>query len=79
MDIQLEKYKLMEWLVGLNDETIISKLKEIKSNLSNTSDWNEGISDTEKLLIEAGLKDIETGNTKTHNQVMEEIKAAYDI
>ena len=66
-------------MVGLNDETIISKLKEIKSNLSNTSDWNEGISDTEKLLIEAGFKDIETGNTKTHNQVMEEIKAAYDI
>ena len=73
MDIQLEKYKLMEWLMNLKDESIISKLKTIKSNLSASSDWTDDISDTEKLLINAGLKDIEQGNTFTHEQVMKEI------
>ena len=73
MDIQLEKYKLMEWLVSLKDETIISKLKTIKNNISASSDWADDISETEKLLIESGLKDIENGNTFTHEQVMKEI------
>lgn len=79
MDIQLEKYKLMEWLVSLKDESIISKIKNIKNNTSDASDWSGDVSETEKLLIEAGLIDIEEGNTFTHEQVMKEINDAYGI
>lgn len=79
MDIQIEKYKLMEWLINLKDESIISKLREIKNSRSVYSDWADDISETEKLLIEAGLKDIEDGNTFTHEQVMKEINEAYGI
>ncbi|MEW4924085.1 hypothetical protein [Algibacter sp. 2305UL17-15] len=69
----------MEWLVNLKDESIISKLKNIKNGLSTSSDWADDVSETEKLLIEAGLKDIEEGNTFTHEQVMKEINEAYGI
>lgn len=79
MDIQLEKYKLMEWLMSLKDESIISKLKTIKSSVSKSDDWADDISETEKLLINAGLKDIEEGNTFTHEQVMKQINEAYGI
>ena len=79
MDIQLEKYKLMEWLVGLKDESIIFILKDIKSNALDTNDWCKEISDTEKRLIKAGLNDIETGRTMTHDEVMKTIKDTYDI
>ena len=79
MDIQLEKYKLMEWLVNIKDESVISKLIKIKSSLSTSSDWADDISETEKLLINAGLKDVEEGNTFTHEQVMKEINDAYGI
>lgn len=79
MDIQLEKYKLMEWLMNLEDESVISKLKTIKSSISSSSEWADDISDTEKLLINAGLKDVEEGNTFTHEQVMKEINEAYGI
>ena len=79
MDIQLEKYKLVEWLMGLKDESVISKLKAIKSSLSTSSDWADDISYTEKLLINAGLKDVEEGNTFTHEQIMKEINEAYGI
>lgn len=79
MDIQLEKYKLMEWLIHLKDESVISKLKTIKSNTSTSSDWADAISDTEQLMIKAGLKDIEKGNTFTHEQVMKEINDIYDM
>ena len=79
MDIQLEKYKLMEWLMNLKDESVISKLKAIKSSFSTCSDWADDISDTEKSLIKVGLKDVEKGNTFTHEQVMKEINEAYGI
>ena len=79
MDIQLEKYKLMEWLMSLKDESVISKLKAIKSSLSTSSDWADDISDTEKLFISAGLKDVEEENTFTHKQVMKEINETYGI
>lgn len=79
MDIQLEKYKLMEWLVNLKDETVISKLINIKNGLSKSSDWVDDISETEKILVEAGLKDIEKGNTFSHEQVMKNINDAYDL
>ena len=75
MDIQLEKYKLLEWLIGLKDEAIISKIKELQS--ANETGWSQEISETEKLFIKAGLKDIDDGNTFSHNQVMEDIKRKY--
>ena len=60
MDIQLEKYKLMEWLISLKDESIISKLMNIKSEVSTSSDWSDDVSETEKLLVEV-LGEIKKG------------------
>jgi hypothetical protein len=77
MDIQLEKYKLIEWLMNLKDESIISKIKELKK--SSSDEWISNVSDTEKGFIEAGLKDIESGNTFTHQQVMEELNKTYGL
>lgn len=46
MDIQLEKYKLIEWLTKVNDESVISTLKTIKNNYSEADDWDISISET---------------------------------
>ncbi len=78
MDIQLEKYKLMEWLVGLEDETLISKLRNIQQSLSE-SGYSNDISKLEKTMIEIGLRDLAEGNSFSHDQVMEEIKEKYGI
>lgn len=77
MDIQLEKYKLLEWLISLKDENVISKIKELKSQ--NEGVLSQKISETEELFIKAGLKDIEEGNTFTHHQVMEDINKTYGL
>lgn len=79
MDIQLEKYKLIEWLTSVNDESIIATLKTIKSNFSDANDWDSSISETEKLLIEKGLKDIEEGNLVSHEQVMKGINEKFNL
>ena len=69
----------MEWLISLKDESIISELKNIKNGHSVSFDWADDISETEKLMVEAGLKDIEEGNTFTHEQVLKEINQAYGL
>ncbi|MCF6350275.1 MAG: hypothetical protein L3J23_04510 [Flavobacteriaceae bacterium] len=42
MDIQLEKYKLMEWLVNLKDVFILNPIKKIKENPIDKSEWSDG-------------------------------------
>ena len=79
MDIQMEKHKLMEWLISLNDESIISKIKKIKNSVPTNSDWTDNVSNKEKSLIKTGLKDLKEGNTLTHEQVMKEINEVYNI
>ena len=34
MNVQAEKLKLIEWLVQLNDTSVLSQIKEIKDNMS---------------------------------------------
>ena len=79
MDIQLEKYKLVEWLIHQNNEEVIAKLKDFKKSLSENSDWDYEVSETEKLFIKAGLKDIEEGNTFTNEEVIQEINEKYGL
>ena len=74
MDIQIEKYKLIEWLTNINDVTIINRLKKIKENPIVNSEWSEEISEIEKELIKVGLKQYEVGNTFTHEQVLNEYR-----
>ncbi|HET8809554.1 MAG TPA: hypothetical protein VFM65_04740 [Flavobacteriaceae bacterium] len=78
MDIQLEKYKLLEWLIGLKDERIITKIKTIRET-SVSSEWTNAISEKEKTLIMKGLKDIEQGNVHTHEEVMREINKVHKL
>jgi predicted transcriptional regulator len=78
MDLPAEKYKLIEWLLSIEDESIVRRLQEIRNETSN-SGGSYVISDTERLFIEAGLKDMEEGNTHSHEDVMREIKEKYGI
>lgn len=79
MDIQLEKYKLVEWLIAQDNEELIAKIKNFKDSLAENSDWLYEISETEKLFIEAGLKDIKTGSTYTNEEVIQEINQKYGL
>lgn len=78
MDLLTEKYKLMEWLMALEDESIVKRIQEIRDNANDVGESYQ-ISDTEKLFLKAGLKDIEEGNTYSHEDVMREVRDKYGI
>jgi len=73
MDIQLEKYKIIEWITSLKDKTIISRLKSLKEE-TRDEDWWDHLSPAEQEGIQKGLEDIENGNTIPHEEVMKKMK-----
>lgn len=73
MDIQLEKYKIIEWITSLKDKTMISRLKSLKEETKD-EDWWDELSSAEKEGIQKGLQDIEDGNTISPKEVMNQLK-----
>lgn len=61
MDLQLEKLKLIEWLIQLNDTKMLSKLISIKNG--------ESLDDELLESIKQGLKDAEEGRVIPHSEV----------
>ena len=69
MNIQAEKLKLIEWLAGLTDQTLIERIKLLKETQSTKVDWWEEISLAEKEAIDQGLKDAQNGKVTAHEEV----------
>lgn len=78
MDILTEKYRLIEWLMALEDESIIEKLQEMRKE-SRVSGESYHISEPEAVFIKAGLKDLEEGRTYSHEEVMKEVREKYKL
>ena len=68
MNSTTEKLHIIQWIAGLKDKTVLSKIKKLKDS-TKPSDWWDEISNAEKLSIERGLKDIKEGKIKSHTQV----------
>lgn len=69
MSLQTDKLQLIEWLAGLDDESIIENLKWLKESQENGADWWDVISNVEKASIQRGLKDHAEGRTHDHEAV----------
>lgn len=69
MNIQAEKLKLIEWLAGLTNQTLIERIKLLKETQSTKADWWEEISLAEKEAIDQGLKDAQNKNVTAHEEV----------
>jgi hypothetical protein len=78
VDLPAEKYKLIAWLMSLEDESTVKRLQEIRKQTLDSGESNE-ISESESLFIKAGLKDIEEGRTYSHEDVMREVREKYKL
>ena len=62
MDVQNEKFRLIEWLVGLQDVSILRKVAELR---------NESVVDSEDITFY-----IASGEALTRTEYISEIKSA---
>lgn len=80
MDVQAEKYKLIEWITSLEDISLIELLQSIQQK---TALHSFRFSDEEKLkilqLLEKSEADIQNGKVFKHENVMNEFKEQYGI
>ena len=69
MNIQTEKLRIIEWLLGIEDQTILEKIKFLRSHPTIQNDWWNTISEAEKKSIDRGLDDVEKGRVTPHSVV----------
>jgi predicted transcriptional regulator len=67
MNMQGQKLDLIEWILKLNDSSVIEKLRAIKDNYAKSKDWYDDLNDEELASINRGLQDIEEGRLNSHD------------
>jgi hypothetical protein len=67
INIQNTKIELIQWLASLEDKSLIEKVLNLRN--TQTKDWWNEISDTEKESIEKGISDAEKGKVNAHTEV----------
>ncbi|MGJ8745557.1 hypothetical protein [Polaribacter sp.] len=75
MDIQSEKYLLIQQIIELQDTSTIKKIREVLSRKNSPDDWYNTLSSSEKKSISKGLQDLENGNIVSHKEVMSSVKS----
>ncbi len=58
-----DKLELIQWLSSIEDKAIIKKLMEFRKR--ETKDWWDEISNEEKVSIEKGIKQADSGDLKS--------------
>jgi hypothetical protein len=69
MNTNAEKVDIIQWIAGLNDDTILQQLKKIKVQSTKKVNRSGGISAEERQSIERGLDDSKNGRITPHSEV----------
>ncbi len=77
MDVNTKKLDLIEWLLNLKDEATLEKVYSLKNDT--TKDWYNELPEAAKKSIKQGQKEAREGKVTPHDQVMERIRAKYNI
>ena len=68
MDIQAEKYSLIEYITQVKDIRLIEKLKQfVKANENDF--WND-LTEDQKQELKQGMKELDDGQKHDYEQVM---------
>lgn len=76
MDIKAEKLNLIQWLLQLNDENVIAKIKELQNE---DADWWDSLSAYEARAIQEGIEELDRGEGIIHEQVVAEARRKYGL
>jgi len=69
MNTYAEKVDIIQWVAGLNDQSILEQLKIMKDQSTKNADWWDTISTEERQSIERGLEDSKNGRVTPHSEV----------
>lgn len=76
MDIQAKKLWLIEWLLKVQDASILNKVENV---MKEEHDFWDDLPLEAKESIERGLDDYKNGRVHTTEEVMTDIKKKYNL
>lgn len=68
MDIKIQnkKIELIQWLSTLSDKGVIDEIMQLRKSEKN--DWWNEISEKERLSLEKGIEDADSGKLNPHSE-----------
>ena len=75
MSILAKKLKLIEWLLKIQDETILNKIEIWKEH--NIDKWDE-LTEEQKAEIDEALAELDAGKGIPHEKVMAKLKHRWE-
>ena len=63
------KLELIQWLASLEDDETLDYLKVVKDSNETQKDWWNDLTDEQKSGIARGLKDVDEGRVRSHNDI----------
>ncbi len=76
MDIQALKLELVSKIINTNKPSVLIEVDWLFQK-ENSADWWDGLPDEVQESILEGMKDIEKGNSYSHDQVIQEARQKY--
>jgi len=70
--LQNTKIELIQWLTTIDNSSVLQKIIEIKKK--ENKDWWNAISENERMSINEGIKDADSGKLKSNS----EARAVYE-
>ena len=71
MDITTTKLNLIEWLIKVKDQTILSKIELLRK--TNAERWDE-LTPDQQAEIEEAFTELDHGNGMAHKEVMAKLR-----
>ncbi|MBK7174363.1 MAG: hypothetical protein IPH84_14280 [Bacteroidales bacterium] len=70
MNLSAEKLEIIQKIIDIQDNDLISLIKSIISSPgASKADWWDNISQSERDSINRGLEDLNNGNVYSHDQI----------
>ncbi len=67
MDIQAKKLDLIQWLIQLNDESLLRKIEALQAE--DKDFWNE-LSEDQRQEIKKGISELDAGQKHDYEQIV---------
>jgi hypothetical protein len=77
LEMQSSKFEIIELLFKTNNRELVNAIKEALYNDTNTTDFYDDLTETEKERIELSKRDILNGEVLSHEDVMQEFRQKY--
>jgi len=78
MNLQAKKLEIVQLILNTKKPSVLKKVEDVLKKEKLTNWWDE-ISEAERHAIEQGLAEAERGELISHEQVMKEVKAKYNL